>query len=85
MLQNNFSGLDSKVYNENTTLFYVLNEHFGVSINLARIRMISYLISSLCKVQTVNYERLAIAFYIKSDKDSSYCCKSTLLIYIFTH
>jgi len=71
MRQNNFSSLDSKVYNESTTLFSVFKEHFGVSINLARIRMISFLISSLCKVKTVNYERLAIAFDTKSDKDSS--------------
>jgi len=71
MRQNNFSGLDSKVYNESKTLFSVLNEHFGVSINLSRIRMISFLISSLCKVQIVNHERLAIAFDTESDKDFS--------------
>jgi len=33
--------------------------------------MISFLISSLCNVQTVNYERLANAFDTESDKDSS--------------
>lgn len=71
MRQNNFSNTNSKVCSENTTIFPALKEHFESSMNLARIRLISFLITSLCKVQTVTFERLAIGFDSTFDKDSS--------------
>jgi len=71
MRQNNFSNTNSKVCSENTTILPALKEHFESSMNLVRIRLISILITSLCKLQTVTFERLAIGFDSTSDKDSS--------------
>ena len=50
-----------KVSHEDTTLFSVLKKEFS-TINVARLKLMSMFISALCKVQTVNYERLALSF-----------------------
>jgi hypothetical protein len=61
----------SKVSSEDTTLLPVLKEHLGSSMNLARIKLLSLFIMALCKVQTVNFDRLACDFNTSSQKDSS--------------
>lgn len=61
----------SKVSSEDTTLFLVLKEHFNGHFNKARIKLISLFILSLVKVQTVNFNRLAISFDSSSKSDSS--------------
>ena len=43
-------------------LVETLSKIFGNDLNLARIKLISLFISALCKVQTVNYDKLAAAF-----------------------
>ena len=64
---------------KNTSLKYkdkaliaVLQEHFKGDINLARVKLICLFITALCKVKTINYDRLACSFDIKTDKNSSY-------------
>ena len=59
-----------KVSHEDTTLFSVLKKEFS-TINVARLKLMSMFISALCKVQTVNYERLALSFESSVSKESS--------------
>ena len=54
-----------------STLTSILQLHFDGKMNLARIRFISLLFCSLCKVQTVCFEKLAVAFDSQADSDSS--------------
>ena len=56
---------------KNTELTAVLNTHFRGEINLARVKLISYFIIALCKVQTVSFEKLANGFDSKATSDSS--------------
>ncbi|PIE85912.1 MAG: hypothetical protein CSA05_03265 [Bacteroidia bacterium] len=39
----------------------ILHKNFEGKINLARVKLISMFVIALCKVQTVTFERLAIA------------------------
>jgi len=52
-------------------LIPVLNSHFKGKINLARIKLIALMICSLCKVQTVTFDKLANAFDHQADSSSS--------------
>lgn len=45
--------------------------HLGKSMNLARIRFLSFMILALYKVQSVNFEKLATAFDSKAKRKSS--------------
>ena len=47
---------------KNNELTAVLNTHFRGKLNLARVKLISLFVCSLCKVQTVTYDKLANAF-----------------------
>lgn len=47
---------------KNNELTAVLDTHFKGKVNLARVRPISLLVCSLCKVQTVTFDKLANAF-----------------------
>ena len=62
---------NSKVLNKSSDLTPILYECFGKSLNLARIKFISLFICSLCKVQTVGFEKIASGFENNCDKDSS--------------
>ena len=53
-------------------LITVLQEHFKGDVNLARVKLISLFITALCKVKTINYDRLACGFDAKVNKSSSY-------------
>ena len=50
------------VRSKSNELVSVFKQYFGREINLARIKLMSLFIISLCKVQTVNFERLANGF-----------------------
>jgi len=52
-------------------LVSVLESRYKGKLNLARIKFIALFISSLCKVQTVNLEKLANAFDSGSKASSS--------------
>lgn len=62
---------DSKVSHNSSDLTSVLFEHFGKSLNLARIKFISLFICALCKVQVVCFEKLASGFESNCSSDSS--------------
>jgi hypothetical protein len=71
MLPSSHLSPTSKVSHEDTSLFSVLKIHFDCHFNKARIKLISMFISSLVKVQTVNFNRLALSFDSNSKSDSS--------------
>lgn len=62
------TSLDSK----NSDLISVLKPYFKDNFNLARLKLICLFIEALCKVKTINYDRLATAFASEADKSSSY-------------
>ena len=62
---------DSKVPHKSSDLTSVLVEHFGKSLNLARIKFISLFICALCKVQVVCFEKFASGFENNCSSDSS--------------
>ena len=62
---------DSKVSHKSSDLTSVLVQHFGKSLNLARIKFISLFICALCKVQVVCFEKLASGFENGCGSDSS--------------
>ena len=47
---------------KSSDLSRILNTHFGKSMNLVRIKVMSMMICALCKVQQVAYTKLAAAF-----------------------
>ena len=57
---------------KDTALITVLHQHFRGDVNLARVKLISLFITALCKVKTINYDRLASGFDAKANKSSSY-------------
>lgn len=57
---------------KDTTLISVLEQHFKGKLNLTRVKLICLFITALCKVKTINYDRLASGFDTKADKNSSY-------------
>ena len=61
----------TNVVTKNSELTAVLQSHFKGNINLARVKLISYFVIALCKVQTVTFEKLANSFDTKSDVGSS--------------
>jgi hypothetical protein len=63
---------NTSLEDKNTTLISVLEQHFKGEINQARVKLICLFITALCKVKTINYDRLASAFNTKADKGSSY-------------
>ncbi len=56
---------------KSSELITILDLQFKGKLNLARIKFIALFISSLCKVQTVNFEKLANAFDSGSKATSS--------------
>ncbi|MDP3359583.1 MAG: hypothetical protein Q8S41_09570 [Lutibacter sp.] len=57
---------------KDTSLISVLQGHFKGELNLARVKLICLFITTLCKVKTINYDRLASGFDTKANKSSSY-------------
>ncbi len=54
-----------------SVLYDTLIKNFGPDLNLARIKFIGLFISALCKVQTVSFEKLAVAFDNQANTFSS--------------
>ena len=55
-----------------TSLISVLQGHFKGELNLARVKLICLFITALCKINTINYDKLASGFDVNVDKNSSY-------------
>ena len=54
--------MKTKVQDKSTQLTAVLQGYFGEKMNLARIKLFGMFICTLCKVQSVAFNKLAIAF-----------------------
>jgi hypothetical protein len=63
---------NTSLEHKNTHLISVLQGHFKGELNLARVKLICLFISTLCKVKTINYDRLASGFDSHANKASSY-------------
>lgn len=57
---------------KDTELISVLQGHFKGQFNLARVKLICLFITALCKIKTINYDRLASGFDTNANKNSSY-------------
>ena len=53
---------DYKTRRKDSDLFDMLYGHFGKTINKARIRFMAMMVTAMCKMQTVSFGRLALAF-----------------------
>ena len=62
---------ESKVSYKSNELSQIIQKNFGENINLARIKLMALFICSLCKVQTVCFERLASGFDHTAQSGSS--------------
>ncbi len=62
---------NTRIESKNSILLSTLKEFFGKKMNFARIKFLSMFILSLCKVQSVCFDKLASAFETESKKDSS--------------
>lgn len=60
-----------KVENKSTELISVLSQTFAGKMNLARIKFFGMFLCALCKVQTVCFEKLSIAFEAEAKSSSS--------------
>ena len=49
----------------------VMQEHFGTTMNLARIKLMALMIYALCMVQTVSLHKLAAAMPSEVGRDSN--------------
>ncbi|MGB1247251.1 MAG: hypothetical protein ACPG4Z_00090 [Chitinophagales bacterium] len=56
---------------KNSELTSIINSHFKGKINLARVKLITRFIIAVCKVQTVNFEKLSNAFDTSANPVSS--------------
>ena len=63
--------MKTKVNNKDNNIFIILEQNFGKNLNLARIKFLGLFICSLCKVQTVCFERLSCAFDSNVNSTSS--------------
>jgi hypothetical protein len=57
---------------KDTQLISFIQGHFKGEYNLARVKLICLFIVALCKIKTINYDRLASGFDTKANKNSSY-------------
>ncbi len=62
---------DSKDLAKVNQILPIMQEHFGQSMNLARIKLMALLLHALCVVQTVSLHKLADAMPTAVDKDSN--------------
>ncbi len=63
---------NTKVEDKSTELVSILSKQFKGQLNLARIKFISLFIVALCKMQTVNFYKLSIAFNSTAQPSSSH-------------
>lgn len=61
----------TNVLDKNSELNSILDVHFKGKLNLARTKFISMFIIALCKVQTVNFDKLSNAFDTSAKAESS--------------
>lgn len=63
--------MQTKVCDKSKELSLILEKHFHGKINRARLKFMALMIMALCKVQTVNFERLSQGFESSTKGESS--------------
>jgi hypothetical protein len=64
--------INTSLEGKDTPLISFIQGHFKGEYNLARVKLICLFIVALCKIKTINYDRLASGFDTKANKNSSY-------------
>lgn len=62
---------DSKDLVKVNQILPIMQEYFGNTMNLARIKLMAYVIHALCIVQTVSLHKLAAAMPTSVERDSN--------------
>ena len=62
---------DSKDLGKVSKILPIMQEHFGKSMNLARIKFMAFMLHALCVVQTVSLHKLAAAMPTPVERDSN--------------
>ena len=62
---------DSKDLGKVSQILPIMQEHFGKSMNLARIKFMAFMLHALCVVQTVSLHKLAAAMPTPVEKGSN--------------
>ena len=62
---------DSKDLVKVNQILPIMQEYFGKSMNLARIKLMAYMLHALCVVQTVSLHKLASAMPASVERDSN--------------
>ena len=62
---------DSKDLVKVNQILPIMQEYFGKSMNLARIKLMAYMLHALCVVQTVSLHKLASAMPTPVERDSN--------------
>jgi len=70
MTSNSSKSPVPKVCHGDTNLLSVLKVQFP-TINFASVKLITLFVTALCRVQTVNYERLVLGFDSTVEKESN--------------
>ena len=52
----------------------IMQEYFGISMDLARIKLMAYMLHALCGVQTVSLHKLVSAMPASVERDSNLRC-----------
>ena len=63
--------IDSKNLAKVNQILPIMQEYFGKSMNLARIKLMAYMLHALCVVQTVSLHKLASAMPTSVERDSN--------------
>lgn len=63
--------MQTKVSNKSSDLSLILESHLSGKMNRARIKFMALMITALCKVQTVSFERLAQVFDTRASTGSN--------------
>ena len=61
---------DSKDLAKVNQILPIMHEYFGNSMNLARIKLMAYMLHALCVVQTVSLHRLASAMPTSVERET---------------
>ena len=62
---------DSKDLVKVNQILPIMQEYFGNSMNLTRIKLMAYMLHALCVVQTVSLHKLASAMPMSVERDSN--------------
>ena len=69
-----FLILNASSQSKDTALISVLQGHFKGQLNFASVKLKCLFVTDLCKIKTINYDRLAFKCDTNTKKENSYRC-----------